>query len=461
MICQVRDPVHGFVSLSEKELQIVNAPLFQRLRRIHQLALASLVYPGALHTRFDHSLGVMHVGGTMARTLGLAQDETNLVRQAALVHDLGHGPFSHVSEHALDLFADRTTLGADQKKEKIHELVTALLIRNDPDLERVLGSDSCEKICRLLGPGYGEPILHSVVSGPLDADKQDYLLRDSLFCGVQYGVFDLHQLHRSLTSYGNANGRQLMIKQDGIHAVEQYALAKYYLTSNVYRHKVRLITDQMIVRAIVLGYEKDRLKEMIHLYRFDNTPRFASHYSQWDDSRFFNEFAVRGKQSSKCAQMLRRLLDRRLFKRVFSARPTEFSPTVRDRLLSLVEPGQKAVRAQIEGSLAEAISSATNNRVEPDDLILHTFNIKSVKETSRDDDAGILVAKSPNPVGFQDESVLFRSISEGFNEEFVEIYAPMAWQTQTEKDHTRAMLKEKIRATIEKGVASGREGEGK
>ena len=193
----------------------------------------------------------------MAEQLGLDQDEIRLVRIAALLHDLGHGPFSHVSENLLDRYADRETLPLDQKKEKIHELVTGYWILNAPDIVDILGRDMCKQVARLLAKGHGQPALHSIVSGPLDADKQDYLLRDSRFCGVEYGVFDIHQLHRSLLLLGPDEDKELMIASDGVHAVEQYVLAKYYLTTTVYGHRVRLITDQMIVRALVLGIEED------------------------------------------------------------------------------------------------------------------------------------------------------------------------------------------------------------
>ena len=453
MICQLRDPVHNFISLRDKELQLVNTRLLQRLRRIHQLALASLVYPGALHTRFDHSLGVTHVAGAMAETLGFSGDELDRVRLAALLHDVGHGPFSHVSEYALELYADRSTLKPEQKKEKIHELVTSIMIRSDAAVRDILGSETCGQICKLLGDGYGEPVLHSIVSGPLDADKQDYLLRDSLFCGVQYGVFDLHQLHRSLTAYGKTNERQLMIKPDGVHAVEQYALAKYYLTTNVYRHKVRLISDQMIVRAIVLGCEKDRIKDLKQLYAFDNTETFCKRYAEWDDTRFFSRFATEAKESSKCAQMLRRLLDRNLLKRVFSGRPLDFEAGIRDRLLPLVRRENKRERTQVEAALAEVIAKAVNHKIDPNFVIYHAFDVKSVKEMSRNDDSGILVAKQSGPVEFLQESTLFRSISEGFKEEYVEVYAPVSWKTATERQHICAALTEEIRATIEKMIA--------
>jgi HD superfamily phosphohydrolase len=258
----IRDPIHNFIELTEEEVKLIATPLLQRLRGIRQLALASLVYPGAVHTRFDHTLGVCCVAGLMAKRLGLGPHEQRLVRLAALLHDVGHGPFSHVSENVLERYANRGALPAEQKKEKIHELVTAHLIRNDPEVIHLLGKHICEQIAKLLSTGHGQPVLRAIVSGPLDADKQDYLLRDSYFCGVSYGVFDLHQLHRSLTLIGAEEEKDLGIDPDGVRALEQFVLAKYYLTTNVYRHRVRLITDQMILRAIILGIDQDRIDEL-------------------------------------------------------------------------------------------------------------------------------------------------------------------------------------------------------
>src|SRR5262245_36035642 len=140
---RIRDPVHNFVELTEEEVRLLATPLLQRMRRIRQLALASLVYPGALHTRFDHTLGVCHVAGMMAKCLGLDPYETRLVRLAALLHDLGHGPFSHVSENILERYANREILPENQKKDKIHELVTAHLIVNDKDILHLVGGDMC------------------------------------------------------------------------------------------------------------------------------------------------------------------------------------------------------------------------------------------------------------------------------------------------------------------------------
>ena len=107
---RVRDPIHGFIPLSSDEAEIVETPVFQRLRGIRQLAFANLVYPGALHTRFDHTLGVLYVTSQLCEVFNFSDEDRRLVRLSALVHDLGHGPFSHVSESALEIFADRTKL---------------------------------------------------------------------------------------------------------------------------------------------------------------------------------------------------------------------------------------------------------------------------------------------------------------------------------------------------------------
>jgi HD superfamily phosphohydrolase len=306
---KVRDPVHDFVQLREREVKLIDTPVYQRLRGIRQLAMANLVYPGALHTRFDHSLGVCHVAGLMAEALRLNPDDVELVRLAALLHDLGHGPFSHVSEISLARFADADTLKPGQKKEKIHELITARLIQRDKDIRHILGGETCHRVTKLLAEGYGHPALKAIVSGPLDADKQDYLLRDSRFCGVPYGVYDIHQLHRSLKLGGDPDEQDLRIAPDGVPAVEQFVLAKYYMTMNVYRHKVRLITDQMISRAIALGIDEDRIEELSRLYRFDNTDTFVDNYITWDDTRFLRELREPKYADTLCGKLVHRLAE--------------------------------------------------------------------------------------------------------------------------------------------------------
>ena len=442
---QVRDAVHSFISLTHEEVRLINAPVFQRLRGIRQLALANLVYPGALHTRFDHSLGVCHVARLMAEQLDLKPGETRLVRLAALLHDLGHGPFSHVSENALELYGDRSKLPASQKKEKIHEVVTGHLIRHDKDITGLLGKTTCKDIADLLAAGRKQRVLRAIISGPLDADKQDYLLRDSHFCGVPYGHYDLHQLLRSFVLAGGNGSKELMIDPNGLHALEQYVLAKYYLTANVYRHRVRLITDQMLTRAIVFGIEEDKIPELKRLYRFDNSDRFFTNYCRWDDSRFFCTFCQDKFSKTLCHRLLDRLLRRHLLKQVFSEHARNFADTrVRDALLGLGKPENRKARAEVEGEIAKALSKSLKHKVDKRFVVVNTFDIKSVRTTSRNDAGSIMVATNPEPRAFEEVSDLFNSINEGYTTAFVEVYAPVEWSDHAERDRVRKIVNKPI-----------------
>ncbi|MBX9625616.1 MAG: HD domain-containing protein [Gemmataceae bacterium] len=447
---KVRDPVHDFVHLSGKELRLVDTPVFQRLRGIRQLAMADLVYPGALHTRFDHSLGVCHVAGLMAEELGIEGGDLELVRLAALLHDLGHGPFSHVSENSLQRFTDPARLKSGQSKDKIHELITAQVIHHDKDVQDLLGGETCRLVTKLLADGYGDPVLKSIVSGPLDADKQDYLLRDSRYAGVRYGLYDIHQLHRSLKVGDGDGGRELRIAADGVPAVEQFVMAKYYMFANVYRHKVRLVTDQMISRAIALGVESDRIDDLNAIYRYDGTDNFVANYMRWDDARFLVEFGGQRYDGKLCHQLVRRLRERRLFKRVFRE-PVRLLPEVaREPVAEMFSSSSldHAAVLRVEAALAEAINEVIKDamaQVDPRFVIAHSYTVKLDSKTAKNDGANILVESRPTAREFETMSPLFQAISKGFNERYFEVYAPVAWPDPAKKKPLLAELDGKIR----------------
>jgi HD superfamily phosphohydrolase len=447
--CQIRDPVHNFIELRGKEVQIVGTPLFQRLRGIRQLAMANMVYPGALHTRFDHTLGVFHVASLMCNQLRLNADEEEIVRLAALLHDLGHGPFSHVSETPLKRYANPDAIPQAQKKEKIHELITAHLIENDPEIVHIVGKETCKSVVKILAEGYGRPALRSIVSGPLDADKQDYLLRDTRFCGVEYGSFDIFQLHRSLVLEGPKDLEELMVDEDGIHAVEQYVLAKYYLTKNVYRHKVRLITDQMLVRAIILGIEVDKIEELRRLYSFERSEAFFNNYARWNDQRLLASFDSVAQPSTCCGKLLTRLERRHLHKRVYSQSAGGFEDLeAASALLELGESANDGLRSIMEQEIAEKIQEHLGQKVEPHEVIIHPFTISSVRSASRNDETGIRVASRRGPRLFEEFSTLFASIDERYREGFVEVYAPVSWETRTDRTRAIGTLDEPVREIL-------------
>jgi HD superfamily phosphohydrolase len=461
---RVRDPIHGFIRLSGDEADIVETPVFQRLRGIRQLAMANMVYPGALHTRFDHTLGVFHVTSLLCDVFRFSDEDKRLVRLSALVHDLGHGPFSHVSEGALELFADRDKLKERLKGDnaaKIHELLTQDLLYSDDDLKHLVGGNTISKIVSLLSQGYGEPILRSVVSGPLDADKQDYLLRDTYFCGVKYGIFDLQQLHRELQSEEDpTQGRQLMISADGVHALEQFVLAKYYLTAQVYSHRVRLITDQMIIRAIKLGIEEDHIEELTSLYRYDGSETFVENYMEWDDARFMLAFGDLKMNGKYCQEIVARLKSRRLVKQVFESAVGQLPEACQEVVRDITKPKNGELRRKLEQALAAVIQESglklkCNCHDASNLVIVNAYTLKSVRAQSRNDEGPILVRKGNTVTTFEEASDLFRSIDEKMVRPHFALYAPVEYGNPTERRATQTKLCEPILKCLE-GFGNGK-----
>ncbi len=238
-----RDPIHGFIHADPLEQALVNSRPLQRLRSIHQLAFTYLVFPGAEHSRFSHVLGAMHLAGRVydalaARGAGVLDPdprsrERRLVRLAALTHDVGHAPFSHSAE---DLFEG----GID------HEEMSGRLLATE-EVRRAFAEHGAgiepEDVTRLLiepaRPDERRPeerLLSKVISGELDVDKMDYLLRDSLYCGVRYGVFDLDRVLETIVALEDPESGEwgLGVEEGGVHALEALVMARYYMFTQVY-----------------------------------------------------------------------------------------------------------------------------------------------------------------------------------------------------------------------------------
>lgn len=278
-------------------------------------------------------------------------------------------------------------------------------------------------------------------------------MRDSHFCGVQYGVFDIHQLHRSMVNVGHDDEQELMIDPDGVHALEQFVMAKYYLTTNVYRHRVRLVTDQMIVRAIVLGIEVDQLDDLRAIYTFDNCEAFFRRYTAQDDARFMFQFDLSAKPGTRCGDLLARLQRRQLHKRVFTARIEEFGdPQLRPTLQDISKPSSAPLRKSVEERLSVVLGEQFQCTIDPHDVIVHGFDIKSVRTTSRNDEGAIMIDRRPQPIPFDQDSTLFASIDEGHAEASIEVYAPVALETSTERGRFSKALREPIQEAISVAV---------
>jgi hypothetical protein len=241
-VLSIRDPVHGFIRADPLEAALIASRPLQRLRFIHQLGFTFLVFPGAEHSRFSHALGAMHLAGRVYDALCVKSDgllpagprapERRLVRAAALLHDLGHAPFSHSAEGLFEEAID-------------HEEMTRRLI-SSPEIESIFARHgeglAAGDVIRLLGgareprPAASRQLLAQVISGELDVDKMDYLLRDSLFCGVRYGSYDLERVLDTMLPLEDPEGGELGIgvEEGGVHALEALVMARYYMFTQVY-----------------------------------------------------------------------------------------------------------------------------------------------------------------------------------------------------------------------------------
>lgn len=274
---KVRDPIYGFIRLDAQEMAIVNSPHFQRLRRIKQLSLTDMVYPSANHTRFEHSLGVMQMASDMfeniarnpntLRRLKLQLDAVprikKIIRLAALLHDIGHAPFSHSGEDAMPpLPSNHPRYQPNKRKCYTHEdysiAAIKFLFRDLIEQHSVcenLGIKA-EDIVALLGDQTGLPTRTSIIwkeliSGQLDADRADYLLRDSLHIGINYGLFDRNRLVSCMTiGESEEESSFLAIEEGGWHVAESLVIARYQMFSQVYFHKVRRIFDYHLGKAL-------------------------------------------------------------------------------------------------------------------------------------------------------------------------------------------------------------------
>ena len=225
----LRDPVHGYIHVDLQVVwDVINSSWFQRLRRIRQLGGAYMVYHCAEHTRFSHSLGVYEIVRRMVTEVGdireaLNEREKVTVMLAALLHDCGHGPYSHALESVTGVS---------------HEVFTCRIIEEDTEITRILEKSApglAKETADVIRHTCRNPLMTQLISSQLDADRMDYLLRDAYFTGTKYGVFDLERILRTLRVDSE---KGLIIKKSGVFAVEYYIMARYHMYWQVYYHPV-------------------------------------------------------------------------------------------------------------------------------------------------------------------------------------------------------------------------------
>jgi len=253
------DPIHDFIRVYDNELEIIDNPIFQRLRRIKQLSGAHLTYPAAQHTRFEHSLGVMHIAGQAGHALKekgiLKSEDIEILRLAGLLHDIGHGPFSHLFEEII------------HQKKISHENFGKALI-----LESVIG-DTISKngfdkkfITKV---AFGESkyqFLNEIISGALSADMMDYLLRDGYFTGAEHAKID----HKRLTQSLDVHKKKLALERSALYSFESMMHSRYQMFKAVYFHKTVRAAEVMLIEALRLsddefGFTSFKINEFVKL----------------------------------------------------------------------------------------------------------------------------------------------------------------------------------------------------
>ena len=314
----LKDPVHSYIHINyEVVWNCLDSKEFQRLRRIRQLGGDFQVYPTAEHSRFSHSLGVYEIVRRMVTeikslSVELSEYDKICVMLAGLLHDVGHGPFSHAFEHVT---------------KHSHEDYTAKIILGETELNQVLTEVSPrlpDDIVSIIEHNHPNDILNQIISGQLDADRMDYLLRDSYFSATSYGQFDLERILRTMRVRKiDENKKALVVKYTGIHSVEDYIMARYQMYWQVYYHPVARSYEAVFIQLFnrlkdIFKDNKEYFSDMKVLIPFleKNVVSVEEYFKLDENSLLYCCSLIQDKDDEIAADLARRLQNRRLFEYV-------------------------------------------------------------------------------------------------------------------------------------------------
>jgi len=339
----IKDPIHGYVRISQTERSVIDTEPVQRLKRIRQLAGSEFVYPAANHTRFEHVIGAMHLAGTLAEALpvDLPRHQREQLRLAALLHDIGHGPFSHVFEPLLARYLNKS-----------HEDFVPWLVKETDIAEKLEAAGFDASTLGRLAIGKltnrKRAYLDQIISSSVDVDKMDYVVRDSFHTGAGYGSFDVHRLLYAMDIIDNG----LSVDGSAVATLESFLLARFESFRTIYFHKASRAVQIMMVRALEVA------RDELGLLDFDG----PEDYLKLDDYKVWTEL----KECKKSRKIMQDLEARRLLKCAYER--TLFS---REELVSNVISNDQ-VRADIERQIARKA------RVAWEDVIIDVPTLPSV-----------------------------------------------------------------------------------
>ena len=385
---EIRDPIHGFIGISEWERDIINHWALQRLRRIRQLGLSDMVYPGSVHTRFEHSLGVMHVASRMfseirVRSTALLQElgyesagldrQHALIRITALVHDVGHAPFSHAAEELMEGIKEKVT-HEEYSLGVVNHLLRDVIEDHPVNIANYrIGTD--EVTALLAGGteiGHKRLLWRDLISGQFDADRADYLLRDAYHAGVEYGRYDLERMLVCLRLVidPEADSPRIAMSEGGWHVAESFIIARYMMFTQVYFQHTRRAYDKHCVIATQEVLENDAKQAgRATLFPPADDADSLTEYLAWDDWRVLGR-VKEGEGGEHGAALLERKHFRHVFEtpEVPSEKDLEFFETLTGKLGDMV------------GFVDEAQSSLY--RQEGDPLISGKDGVKPLSQLS-------------------------------------------------------------------------------
>lgn len=353
-VAEIRDPIHGYIKITREERDLIDSLFVQRLRRIHQLAGAYLVYPGGIHSRFEHVIGTMHVAGLVAQSVadkaGLRDDEVQELRIAALLHDVGHGPFSHLFEEVL---AEKTQLTHEDLSQRVvsESNIAEILRRNGHEPSRI------SKLC--VGKASGRPFMNEVIAGGLSADMMDYLLRDAYFTGVEYGKVDIQRVVDSLAISPDGH---LMLERAALYAFEALLIARYEMFKAVYFHRTVRAAELMLAHSMTLADHELHFTDLSKISRI----------LRLTDEVVLQQLAEVNPRTSdlrKAQKLATNYMQRRLVKCVFEKVVQRKDRTIQ-RIFS-----NKSFRNQLASDIAHAAE------VKPSDIYIDVPNTPSVPYT--------------------------------------------------------------------------------
>jgi HD superfamily phosphohydrolase len=342
---EIKDPVHGYVYITADEREIIDSYPVQRLRRLRQLAGAEYVYPGANHTRFEHSVGVMYLAGRVVDNPTISQraseDEAEMVRIAALLHDVGHGPFSHIFEYLLD-----------KELGKTHEDMTLWIVRNSElkDILNKVGYEA-EEIGKLAVGRLHKPkkaFLDQIISSAVDVDKLDFVVRDTYHTGAEYGYIDVFRLIQTL----DVLGEDLAVDLGSLSALESFVIARIESFKSIYFHRVGRAAQIMLATAI------EKANEELGLANF-KTPE---EYLAMDDYTVWTML----KNCQKSSEIIKNLERRKLLKCAYERTFYE-----KDTMVSNIF-NREAYRKQMQADIAKEAE------VEAETVIIDVPTVPSV-----------------------------------------------------------------------------------